>query len=53
MRYLLVLTIVLISFSCSKTSTPKLTEGKYRAVLKVQDNEELPFIFSLATIEVL
>lgn len=47
MRYFLVLTIVLISYSCSKTSTPKLTEGKYRAVLKVKDNEELPFTFDV------
>jgi len=36
--------------SCNKEkSIQKLEQGTYRAVLEVQDNEELPFIFEVET----
>ncbi|MEE9407821.1 MAG: TlpA disulfide reductase family protein [Polaribacter sp.] len=41
----LIFTILLIS--CKKESYQKLEKGSYRAVLEVQDNQELPFIFEV------
>ena len=36
-----------VFFSCEKETSPKLEKGTYRAILKVQDNQELPFIFEV------
>lgn len=48
MRYIISCFIVLIVFSCNKEEKKEyLQSGTYRAVLEVQDNEELPFIFEV------
>ena len=47
-RHVLVCLITLIICSCKTESKPqKLQMGTYRAVIEVQDNEELPFIFEV------
>lgn len=48
MRYFLLLLITISITSCKdKKSSKTLKSGTYRAVLEVQDNEELPFIFDV------
>ncbi|WP_299523948.1 peroxiredoxin [Winogradskyella sp.] len=49
MRYFLGLLVVLIAISCKNETAKanKLKVGTYRAVLEVQDNEELPFVFEV------
>ena len=43
------LAIILLS-SCKSETTPKMLKvGYYRAVIEVQDNEELPFIFEVTS----
>lgn len=46
-RFLILTLAVLLIFSCSSESSKKLDKGTYRGILKVQDNEELPFIFKV------
>ena len=45
-HYLLVISILFL-FSCKKETPKRLQKGIYRATLKVQDNQELPFIFEV------
>lgn len=47
MRFLVLIISVLLLFSCTKEAKKTLTKGKYRAVLQVQDQQELPFIFEV------
>ncbi|WP_299117230.1 peroxiredoxin [uncultured Winogradskyella sp.] len=48
MRYLSVFLLTLIFVSCKNEGTPQtLKNGTYRAVLEVQDNQELPFLFKV------
>ena len=52
MRYIITCLIVLVFFACKeaskqKTQLQQLKIGTYRAVLDLQDNEELPFIFEV------
>jgi len=47
MKYSLLIFSVLFLFSCQKNTHKTLQKGTYRAVLKVQDNQELPFIFEV------
>lgn len=48
MRYLSLLIIALVLTSCKNEDTLKtLKSGTYRAVLEVQDSEELPFTFQV------
>jgi thiol-disulfide isomerase/thioredoxin len=48
MRLIIVCLIILSIFSCSEeTKKNALKNGTYRAVLKVQDNKVLPFIFKV------
>jgi thiol-disulfide isomerase/thioredoxin len=47
MKYSLLIFSVLFLFSCQKNTQKTLQKGTYRAVLKVQDNQELPFIFEV------
>ncbi len=48
MRYLSVCLLSLVMFSCQNTTkVQKLKTGTYRAVLTIQDNEELPFVFEV------
>jgi thiol-disulfide isomerase/thioredoxin len=48
MRQLFACLIVLVFYSCKEeTKDQKLKNGTYRAVLEVQDNEELPFVFKV------
>ena len=47
MRYLLLIISVLLFISCGKETLRTLEKGTYRAVLEVQDNEELPFVFEV------
>lgn len=48
MRLIIACLIILSIFSCSEdTKKNTLKNGTYRAVLKVQDNEVLPFIFKV------
>lgn len=47
MRNFAFIICLLVIFSCDKETSPKLEKGTYRAVLKVQDNQELPFIFEV------
>ncbi|WP_411895546.1 peroxiredoxin family protein [Winogradskyella sp. A2] len=50
MRYILVLIVALVFCACQNKSDQKtLTLGTYRAVLEVQDNEELPFNFEVTS----
>lgn len=50
MRKVLFFLFIVILVSCNKEkSIQKLEQGTYRAVLEVQDNEELPFIFKVET----
>jgi peroxiredoxin len=51
LSYLLLSTILLLS--CTKEVKKTLQKGTYRAVLKVQDNQELPFIFEVKNDSVL
>jgi thiol-disulfide isomerase/thioredoxin len=39
--------ILLIFLSCNKKTSKTLQKGTYRAVLKVQDNQDLPFVFEV------
>ncbi|WP_439153380.1 peroxiredoxin family protein [Winogradskyella sp.] len=48
MKKLMILFLVLVIWSCEEKKVPKQLEtGTYRAVLNVQDGEELPFIFDV------
>ena len=47
MRFLLLTVSFLLCISCNTTTTKTLDVGTYRAVLHVQDNQELPFIFEV------
>ena len=47
MKYSLLIFGVLFLFSCHKNTHKTLQKGTYRAVLKVQDNQELPFVFEV------
>lgn len=48
MRYLSLFIIALLLTSCKNEETPRtLKNGTYRAVLEIQDNEELPFLFKV------
>lgn len=50
MRYIYTFLITFMIFSCQKEAKiQKLKIGIYRAVLEVQDNKELPFIFEVET----
>lgn len=45
MRFFILIISVLLFISCDKETNKSLKKGTYRAVLKVQDQQELPFIF--------
>lgn len=47
MRFITMLLCFLLIVSCQKKNQERLTKGKYRALLTVQDNEKLPFIFEV------
>lgn len=47
MRFLILIFSVLLLFSCKNKSIKTLDKGTYRAILKVQDQQELPFIFKV------
>lgn len=48
MRHIITFLIILTIFSCNDEVKNKYLEiGTYRAILEVQDNEELPFIFEV------
>jgi thiol-disulfide isomerase/thioredoxin len=47
MKYFILIISVLFLFSCNKETIKTLEKGSYRAVLKVQDNQELPFLFEV------
>ncbi len=47
MRFFLLIISILIFISCDKKTENKIDKGTYRAILKVQDNQELPFIFEV------
>lgn len=47
MKYFLSFITLLFFFSCNKPSSELLEMGNYRAVLKIQDNQELPFTFKV------
>ncbi|MBE9490590.1 MAG: TlpA family protein disulfide reductase [Bacteroidetes bacterium] len=47
MRKLIFLMLIATMISCKPNQTKTLETGKYRGVLLVQDNEELPFIFEV------
>ncbi|WP_299161677.1 redoxin family protein [uncultured Tenacibaculum sp.] len=47
MKYFLPFILFFVFFSCNKRSSKQLEIGNYRAVLKIQDNQELPFIFKV------
>jgi thiol-disulfide isomerase/thioredoxin len=47
MRCFLLIISLLFLFSCKKNTPKTLQKGTYRAVLKIQDNQELPFIFEV------
>ncbi|WP_282043330.1 peroxiredoxin family protein [Winogradskyella flava] len=50
MRKLMVLLLVVLVWNCEEEKKLKyLQDGTYRAVLEVQDNEALPFIFEVAS----
>ena len=38
---------IIFLISCTKQPKKTLQKGTYRAVLKIQDNQELPFIFEV------
>ncbi|WP_339624708.1 TlpA disulfide reductase family protein [uncultured Winogradskyella sp.] len=49
-RYILIVFLALITFSCAKdVKQQQLKNGTYRAVLMVQDAEELPFVFEVTS----
>ncbi|AXT20512.1 TlpA family protein disulfide reductase [Flavobacteriaceae bacterium AU392] len=48
-KKLIILILFTTSFSCAKKQKLELLPGKYRAVIEVQDNEELPFIFEVVS----
>ena len=47
MRFLLLTLSFLLFISCNTNTTKTLDVGTYRAVLQIQDNQELPFIFEV------
>tara|TARA_B100000795_G_scaffold270029_1_gene262017 strand:+ start:2625 stop:3842 length:1218 start_codon:yes stop_codon:yes gene_type:complete len=47
MKYFLLIISLLFLFSCKKNTPKTLQKGTYRAVLKIQDNQEIPFIFEV------
>lgn len=47
MRFLLLTLSFILFISCNTKITKTLDTGTYRAVLQVQDNQELPFIFEV------
>lgn len=47
MKYFLPFILSFVFFSCNKQSSKQLEIGNYRAVLKIQDSQELPFIFKV------
>ncbi len=47
MRIFILIISILLLFSCQTTSKKTLEKGTYRAVLKVQDQQKLPFIFEV------
>lgn len=47
MRFLLYFLCLFTFLSCTSKTTKTLEIGTYRAVLEVQDNEEMPFIFEV------
>lgn len=47
MRFLLLIFGFLLFISCNNNKVKTLEKGVYRAVLKVQDNKEIPFIFEV------
>lgn len=47
MRFLLLTISFALFISCNTNTTKTLDVGTYRAVLQVQDNQELPFIFEV------
>ena len=50
MRYLPLFIITLLLASCKNEDVkPTLKNGTYRAVLSVQDNEDLPFLFEVTS----
>ncbi|MDB9755893.1 TlpA family protein disulfide reductase [Winogradskyella sp.] len=49
-RYILIVFLALITFSCAKdVKQQQLKNGTYRAVLMAQDAEELPFVFEITS----
>lgn len=47
MRKIIFILLPFLLLSCVKETETKLKKGIYRGILKVQDNEELPFIFEV------
>ncbi|WP_397446606.1 peroxiredoxin family protein [Polaribacter sp. R77954] len=47
MRFFILIISALTIYSCKTESVKTLDKGTYRAVLKVQDQQELPFIFEV------
>ncbi len=47
MRYYIAFIVLAIFISCTKQKPQTLELGTYRAVLKIQDNQELPFTFNV------
>ena len=47
MRFFLALLLLLALYSCKKDEIKKLNLGTYRAVLHIQDQEEIPFLFEV------
>ena len=47
MRFFLVSLVFLLLFSCKNDESKKLQLGTYRAVLHIQDQEEIPFLFEV------
>ncbi len=47
MRYYITFIVLAIFISCTKQKPQTLELGTYRAVLKIQDNQELPFTFNV------
>ena len=47
MRFLLLTLSFLLFISCDTETTKTLDSGTYRAVLQIQDNQEIPFIFEV------
>ena len=47
MRFFILIIYVLLFISCQTETIKTLKKGTYRAVLEIQDNEEIPFIFEV------